>query len=118
MEWPVAVLCGKAAGRLIVKQLSDCSNSANIATVDTYVKRYYSYRMTKSASATTRESEERRGIRSTSFKFSPEEMELLDEAAELAGGRKAAVMAGLRSFLAKTDVSKEELIVIINKHFK
>ena len=52
--------------------------------------------MAKTASQVVRDSEKRRGVQSTSFKFSPEEMALLDALSERQGGRKAAIMAGLR----------------------
>lgn len=51
--------------------------------------------MAKSASEVVAASEKRRGIQSTSFKFTQEEKKLLDELADSHGGRKGAVIAGL-----------------------
>ena len=72
--------------------------------------------MAKTASEVTKKSEEKHKVRSTSFKFKPEEMELLDSLSEKYGGRKAAVMAALEALAEKGNnkPSKKELLSLLD----
>lgn len=53
-----------------------------------------------------------------SFRFSEEELKLLDELAKQHGSQKSAVMAGLRALKGRGAVSDEELIALITKRLK
>lgn len=64
------------------------------------------------ASQASKASETRRGVKSTSFKFAPDERELLDRMAEKHGGRKAAIMAGLER-LDSEGVTKADVMAWI-----
>lgn len=67
----------------------------------------------KETSKAVKASDEKRGIQSTSFKFSPDELALLERLAKKLGGRKAAVIEGLRA-LERSDngsgISNAELL--------
>jgi len=53
-----------------------------------------------------------------SFRFSDEELKLLDDLAKQHGGQKAAVMAGLRALKGRGAVSDEELIALITQRLR
>jgi len=53
-----------------------------------------------------------------SFRFSTDELKLLDELARQHGGQKAAVMAGLRALHGRGTVSDEELLALIGKRLR
>lgn len=72
----------------------------------------------KATSKATKASETRRGIKPTSFKFSPDELALLDEIAEIEGGRKAAVVAALRKYLQQGKLTKAQLLEEIERRLK
>jgi|694.fasta_scaffold01641_27 hypothetical protein len=71
--------------------------------------------MAKTASQVVRDSEQRRGVQSTSFKFSPDEIALLDELAEREGGRKAAVIAGLHALRRRNEPTPEEALRVLER---
>lgn len=74
--------------------------------------------MAKTGSQIVAASEARRGIQSTSFKFTPEEKELLDRLAEEHGGRKAVIIAGLQALDRKNDLTQKEVIEWIRRNTK
>ena len=53
-----------------------------------------------------------------SFRFSDEELKLLDELARQHGGQKAAVMAGLRALKGRGAVSDDELLALLAKRLR
>lgn len=53
-----------------------------------------------------------------SFRFSAEELKLLEDLARQHGGQKAAVMAGLRALQGRGAVSDEELLALIGKRLR
>ena len=74
--------------------------------------------MARTASDITKSSDQRRGVQSTSFKFSPEELELLARLAAVHGGRKAAIIAGLRALDRCGDISNTELLALLAARLK
>lgn len=74
--------------------------------------------MVKTASAISKSSEQRRGVQSTSFKFSPEERELLARLEAVHGGRKGAIIAGLRAIDRGGDISNAELLAMLARRLK
>lgn len=73
--------------------------------------------MAKTGSEIAAASEKRRGIQSTSFKFTPEEKDMLDRLAESHGGRKAAIIAGLEALERKNGLSKAQVIAAIEENW-
>lgn len=53
-----------------------------------------------------------------SFRFSDEELKLLDELAKQHDGQKAAVMAGLRALKGRGVVSDDELLALLAKRLR
>lgn len=53
-----------------------------------------------------------------SFRFSAEELKLLDDLARQHGGQKAAVIAGLRALQGRGAVTDEELLALIGKRLR
>lgn len=53
-----------------------------------------------------------------SFRFTEEELALLERLAREHGGQKAAVMAGLRTLQGRAGVSDEELLALIAKRLR
>lgn len=53
-----------------------------------------------------------------SFRFSEEELQLLEQLAQEHGGQKAAVMAGLRALEARGVISDDELIAAVTKRIR
>lgn len=53
-----------------------------------------------------------------SFRFSDEDLKLLDELARQHGGQKAAVMAGLRALKGRGTVSDDELLALLAKRLR
>lgn len=53
-----------------------------------------------------------------SFRFSDEELALLDGLAKDHGTQKAAVLAGLRALQGRKDVSDQELLALIAKRLR
>lgn len=74
--------------------------------------------MAKTGSQIVAASEKKRGIQSTSFKFTPEEKELLDRLAESHGGRKAALIAGLQALERRNGPTKAEVMAAIDAHWE
>lgn len=74
--------------------------------------------MAKTGSQIVAASEKRRGIQSTSFKFTPEEKELLDRLAEAHGGRKAALIAGLEALERRNGPTKAEVLAAVAAHWQ
>lgn len=72
----------------------------------------------KETSKAVKASETKRGIKPTSFKFTAEELALLDEVAEIEGGRKAAVVEALRRYLSQGRLSKQQLLDELAKRLK
>lgn len=52
-----------------------------------------------------------------SFKFTPEEKDMLDRLAESHGGRKAAIIAGLEALERKNGISKAQVIAAIEENW-
>ena len=50
-----------------------------------------------------------------SFRFQPGEIELLERLAEMHGGAKAAVMAGLRALEQRNQPTNKELLVMLKE---
>jgi hypothetical protein len=74
--------------------------------------------MAKTGSQIVAASEKRRGIQSTSFKFTPEEKELLDRLADQHGGKKDAIIAGLKALERRNGPTKQEVIAAIKANWE
>jgi hypothetical protein len=72
----------------------------------------------KQTSEATAQTRERTKIKPVSFSLKPDEIALLDEAAAKHGGRKAALLVGLRAAVGQNELSRDALLAEIGRRLK
>ncbi len=72
----------------------------------------------KTASEIVAKSNEKRGVTPVGVRLDAEEIALLDALAEIHGGRKAAIMAGLESLDRKNGLTQKEVLDWIRRNTK
>lgn len=69
----------------------------------------------KTASEIVAKSNAKRGATPVGLRLVPDEIELLDAAAALHGGRKAAILAGLRALEQRNQPTNKELLAMLKE---
>lgn len=72
----------------------------------------------KTASEIVAKSNEKRGATSVGLRLLPGDLEFLDRWADILGGRKAAIMAGLHALEHRNEPSNSELIDMLKARLK
>jgi hypothetical protein len=70
------------------------------------------------ATEMVKSSRARNGVRLTSLAFTPAEWTLLDAMAAHYGGKKAAVVAGLRALEGRADLTDVELVELLSRRLQ
>lgn len=63
-------------------------------------------------------SRKKSGVRTTSISLSPDEQELLESLAPHNGGKKGAIIAGLRRLAGANDITKQDVVNWIERNAK
>ena len=63
-------------------------------------------------------SRKKSGVKTTSISLSPDEQELLEALAPDHGGKKGALIAGLRRLAGANDLTKQDVVNWIERHVK